>query len=209
MARKARVFNDTIIASATWAQSKGQTIILDGYDRIALQVNYSNATPGAKTFVVLSQAAGTLTISNHGFVTGLVGQASTSSALPTGLSTSTNYYVIVVDANTIALASSLANAVAGTAIVLSSNGTGTQTFTPTASAGNIIKAQGSIDGSNWTDLTTTNFPNLPNCTVTVSTSTGSTLWDLQEPSFKFVNIQYTPSAGQITFSVRMDAKNWN
>lgn len=204
-----RIAHTTALASATWAQSKTQVIDLDvmsNPDLVGLSVIYANATPAAKTFTVKTQASGQLTITTHGMVTGLVGQASTSNALPTGLTTSTNYYVIVIDVNTIALASSLANAVAGTAIVLSSNGTGTQTFTATTSAGNVIKAQYSYDGVNGTDITTTNFPSCPAATVTVATSSGVSNWDLQRPVFRYILIVYTPSAGQITFSVAIDAK---
>jgi hypothetical protein len=42
--------------------------------------------------------------------------------LPTGLS-ATNYWVIVIDADTISLASSLANAVAGTKVDITAAGT--------------------------------------------------------------------------------------
>ena len=54
----------------------------------------------------------------------------TSSALPTGLVAATNYYIanLNVGALTCKLASSLANAVAGTFITTSGNGTGTQTL---------------------------------------------------------------------------------
>lgn len=73
--------------------------------------------------------ANTITKADHGFSTGLGPiQASTSSALPGGLSTSTNYWVIVVDDDTFQLASSEANAHAGTAINLTDAGTGNQTF---------------------------------------------------------------------------------
>jgi hypothetical protein len=68
----------------------------------------------------------------HGYVTGVVGQMSTSSALPTGLSTSTDYYVINLSANTFALAASAELAAAGTKINITDAGTGNQTFTPTA-----------------------------------------------------------------------------
>lgn len=84
-------------------------------------------------FTVLSQPAGTLTATGHGLNTGDGPiQLTTSGTLPTGLAVSTNYYVIRIDANTIALATSLANALAGTAIVLSSNGTGTNDVTHVA-----------------------------------------------------------------------------
>lgn len=48
--------------------------------------------------------------------------------LPGGLSAATDYFVIKVSDTTIKLATSYANAVAGTAIDISSNGTGTQTL---------------------------------------------------------------------------------
>ena len=51
-------------------------------------------------------------------------------ALPATWTAATNYWIIRVDANTIKLASSQANALAGTAIANpSDNGTGTQTET--------------------------------------------------------------------------------
>ena len=60
---------------------------------------------------------------------------STSSALPTGLSTATNYYIanLNVGALTCNLASSMANAIAGTFITTTGNGTGTQTLHGAAS----------------------------------------------------------------------------
>lgn len=59
----------------------------------------------------------------------------TTSALPTGLSVNTIYYIIPVSvtAGTLKLASSRANALAGTAITLSSAGTGTLTILPSTS----------------------------------------------------------------------------
>jgi hypothetical protein len=204
-----RIAHTLAIASATWAQSTTQVIDLNTYgspDLVGLSVIYANGTTGAKTFTVLSQANDTLTMTAHGQVTGSLGQCTTTGGLPTGLSTSTNYYVIVVDANTIKLATSLANAVAGTAVDITGAGTGVQTFTPSTSSGNAIKAQFSYDGVNGTDITTTNFPTCPSATVTVSTSTGVANWDLQRPSFRYILIVYTPSAGQITFSVAIDAK---
>lgn len=94
------------------------------------------ASLAAQTFVVASQSSGTLTITAHGLNTGdgPIQVSEVGGALPTGLTASTNYWVIKVDVNTIALASSLANALAGTFIVLSSNGSGTMTETPQAGA---------------------------------------------------------------------------
>ena len=53
----------------------------------------------------------------------------TSGTLPGGLATATDYYVIKVSDTTFSLATSYANAVAGTAIDITSAGTGTQTIT--------------------------------------------------------------------------------
>jgi len=53
----------------------------------------------------------------------------TSGTLPAGLATATDYYVIKISDTTFKLATSYANAVAGTAINITSTGTGTQTIT--------------------------------------------------------------------------------
>lgn len=71
-----------------------------------------------------------LTATAHGFLTGDRVRVSTSAAdLPAGLSVDTTYYVIKLTANTFSLATTDANATAGTAITLSDAGTGTHTVT--------------------------------------------------------------------------------
>lgn len=74
----------------------------------------------------VSFSAGTLTSTAHGQTTGngpfnlFVGSGG---ALPTGLAAVTNYWLIVVDANTLKLASSSANAMSNAPVSFSSNGT--------------------------------------------------------------------------------------
>jgi hypothetical protein len=205
-----RIAHTTALAAATKAQTYSQTIDLDSYgcpDLVGIQVNYANATTAGKVFTVASQVSETLTMTGHGQVTGSKGQCTNSGgALPTGISALTDYFIIVVDANTVKLASSLALAVAGTAIDISGDGTGVQTFTPTTSAGNVIKARFSHDDTYYTDITTTNFPTCPIATVTVATTTGGVYWDLQKPAARYLNLLFTPSAGTITFSVLIDCK---
>ena len=98
--------------------------------------NDVNVTVGsAKAFASATDIninTGVITETAHGYLTGDVGQLSTSSALPGGFVVSTDYHVIKLDADTYALASSQANAVAGTRIYPTSVGTGNQTFTPNA-----------------------------------------------------------------------------
>ncbi len=71
---------------------------------------------------------------NPELITGKVVQLSTTGTLPTGLSASTDYYIIVVDSTTIQLATSLANAVAGTQINITGAGSGTFVATGTLTA---------------------------------------------------------------------------
>jgi len=62
-----------------------------------------------------------------------------------GLTDATAYYTIVVDANTLKVASSLANAQAGTAIDLTGTGNSSQTFTgDTATVGTVTFASGAV-----------------------------------------------------------------
>ena len=62
-------------------------------------------------------------------LTGTRVQLTTTTTLPAGLATATNYYVIKVSDTTFKLATTYANAVAGTAINITDAGTGTHTVT--------------------------------------------------------------------------------
>lgn len=130
-----------------------------------------------------------ITIASHPYVTGTKVAATTSAAdFPAGLS-ATNYWVIVTDANTIQLATSLANAVLGDAVDLTDEGTGTHTLTAATSSGNVYKLQSSNDNSNWTDVS--------GKTVTITTSSGTAQWDIDRPAYRYLRLLYTPSAGQV------------
>ncbi len=67
----------------------------------------------------------TVRIPNHGYNTGQNIGLATTGAVPTGLTVTTAYYVILVDGNTIKFATSRANAFAGTAVDLTAVGSGT------------------------------------------------------------------------------------
>lgn len=73
----------------------------------------------------VSVTPNTITISNHRLETGRVMQLSnTGGGLPAGTAVNTLYWVIRVDATTIKLASTKANAIAGTAVDITTVGTG-------------------------------------------------------------------------------------
>lgn len=65
----------------------------------------------------------------HYWTTGTVVRCTTTTTLPAGLSGATSYYVIRDGETTFKLASSLANALAGTAVNITDTGTGTHTVT--------------------------------------------------------------------------------
>jgi hypothetical protein len=66
-----------------------------------------------------------ITCSSHGYVDGESVEVSSDTTLPSGLSASTEYYVIYVDADSFKLATRYAYAMAGTAINILDAGTGT------------------------------------------------------------------------------------
>lgn len=135
-----------------------EVIKLNYGDRLSVQSFYDVSAPAAKVVASASIvfATATWTSTAHGFTTGLAVQLTTSGALPTPLQLATNYYVIVLTANTFKLASSLANALAGTAVTLSDAGTGNQTVTPVALAGASVGYYLSNveEGDYWTLVTT-------------------------------------------------------
>ncbi len=86
-------------------------------------------------------------------------------ALPAGLSLVTDYYPIVIDADTFFLATSFANALAGTNLLISGDGTGTQTLA--SGVGTTFRAAGPliITGTapgNWFSLEVTDVTALSN-----------------------------------------------
>jgi hypothetical protein len=70
------------------------------------------------------------TQTGHGFLTGdgPIRLTNSGGALPAGLSTGTDYYVEKIDADTFYLATSRANAFAGTEVDITDTGTGTHTY---------------------------------------------------------------------------------
>ncbi len=81
------------------------------------------------TFTVTIAAPGLVTLSAHRLATGDAVVPTTTGALPTGLTAGTTYYVIVNDANSFWLATTLANALAATKITTTGSQSGTHTMT--------------------------------------------------------------------------------
>lgn len=84
---------------------------------------------GATTFTT-TNATETVSISAHALPTGYGPvRLTTSGTLPTGYALATNYWIINTGANTLQLATSRANALAGTVVAITDDGTGTHTMT--------------------------------------------------------------------------------
>lgn len=95
---------------------------------------------GTKVATFASRSSNVITVTglsntaNNEFQTGQAVVYHTSGSVMTGLSNDTTYYIVRTGNLTFSLASSLANAQNGTVVSLSSDGSGTQTFTLTLTA---------------------------------------------------------------------------
>lgn len=99
-------------------------------DAGTLRLSRGPAWSQAQTFTITIATPGTVTCAGHGLYEGQPVVLTTTGALPTGLAAGTTYYVCrVVDANTFTLSTSLANAIAGTAIATTGTQSGVHTAT--------------------------------------------------------------------------------
>jgi hypothetical protein len=143
-----------------------------------------------------------LTIPSHGLTEGLKGQLTTTGTLPTGLSLATDYFVIVVDENTIQLASSLANAQAGTAVDIESQGAdgSVNTFTPTSIAGGGINLQETdADPAKydlWTDV----------ASATAITADATVYLSKDRPAARWYRVKLALTAGYISSTLHLLVK---
>lgn len=156
---------------ATYANNTVYSFVAggDGYADVALSVRSGSSDV---TVSAASSTTDALTSTAHGMATGDSGYISTAGTLPTGLAINTLYWVIVDDANSFKLATSLANATAGTAIDLTSNGSGTHTLARTGNdvlVDRIVAALNGVVGKNYT-AAATGSTGSKTWTVTASTA---------------------------------------
>lgn len=169
----------------------------------AVQAVWDVNTPAAAAFAA-DDETDVCTAEAHGMATGLKVRVSTDGVLPTGLAAATDYFVIAVDEDTFQLATSRANALAGTEIDLEDAGTGTHTITPTALAGGTIKLQKTVDGTNWVDVhddEVTGGANSQNVTAD-----GGNVWVIPDAMWRQVKLVLAMTAGQLTLAASVVAK---
>lgn len=189
------------VTAETFAVDGRSATVLDvsGLQTLAIQVALANVTPTNKTFADtdVNTTNDTATISAHGFTTGLAITLTTTGSLPAGLSLATTYYVIRVDANTIKFATSAANAVAGTAINLTTQGGAGSTNTVNVTAlSATLNVDGSVDGTTWFELASDQ---------SVGSET-SFLFSLTNPTVKYVALQVDITSGVVTVAQEIIGK---
>jgi hypothetical protein len=101
--------------------------------RGAANLRFGAADVGATTATVTITIAtpGVVTWTRHTLSTGTPVVFTTTGALPTGITSGTTYYAVVVDTNTFQIASSVANAIAATPTVITTSGSQSGTHTGT------------------------------------------------------------------------------
>ena len=155
---------------------------------------YTDLTPAAKTF-----AAADLTVLGtviaevaHGFMTGLKVQVTTSDTLPAGIVALTDYFVIKLTDDTYSLASSYANALAGTEIVVTDQGVANQTVTPVALSAT-VKLEKSIDKVAFFDV----------AAATAIGATGKTMSKDVDIGYKWVRAVVVVNSGYLNLEVKL------
>lgn len=126
------------VVSTTYGVGDGTTTF--NLPNLKGRVIVGAGTAATKVVTFASRASNVITVTglsdkaNNEFQTGQAVLYTAASGAMTGLTHNTTYYIIRTGNLTFSLASSLGNAIAGTVISLSSDGTGTQTFTVTLTA---------------------------------------------------------------------------
>jgi hypothetical protein len=186
-----------------------QSVFAGAYDNFPLSTSNSSAISvihptmvgGANPAWVLGGKS--ISLPAHGFTLGLpvLYSVGSGAAVISGLTGETTYYAIPVDANTVQLASSANNAVAGTAIVLASSSTVTAaksyTLAPlpwvAGSAG--FDWETSPDNTTWTPIATSS--------VTFSNGgAGSMAWTFNGLAPRYLSLNVTgPTAGGLKLAV--------
>lgn len=192
--------NENVLSSLIPTQSGSASCKLDGTLNLSVHAVYTVGSFSAATITTANITLDTdpthpseFMKTSHGLTTGLKVQVTTGGTQATPLQLATDYYVIRVDANYFAVASSLANAIAGTRIDITDVGVTNTIFTAVALAGASVTFQGSNDGSNWTDLQA----------ATSIAATGSVLYTGANVGYQYLKVVKGLTAGSVDLSARV------
>lgn len=194
---RALVKKQLLIAEITGTETS-DPIDLETAEAYSVQAVVDVNTPSAAESPAADVSAedDTVTEAAHGFFTGLKGQFTTDDTLPAGLSAATDYFIIKVDADTYKVATSLANATAGTAVDITDQGVGNHTFTPTSLAGAAVK----VEKSNSTQAEiTAGTATWEDVAAATSITADAEVWfEKDRPTYRWIRLHYTLTAGSMS-----------
>lgn len=212
--------NGYLVNETALAYSKTYPISLNSYaiDAISFQSIASSVTIPSLVINTATngfafKAGSSVIIGTNTFTTGLEVLFSTSAAVAkVGLVSGTTYFAGLSTGNSFSLATSQANAIAGTFITLtSSSSSGNYTFSSPAISGTpSYKWQVSNDGLTWSDYTQTIAGiAVPAVSLGTYNSTGTlTSWDFGYIQYAFVRLNVTgPTTGGINLKVSVNGKS--
>lgn len=196
-------------------------------DRVSIQVVASTYTVAVSTTINSNNytvSTPTITISGFstGWTTGLAVLYSTGSVAISGLTNQTTYYISMISGggtggsgttnpSVFKLSSSLANAVAGTGIVLASSSTAANNYTlaPLAFAntsGGGVQPAWSDDGVNFVNATTGNWA-ASISSVTFASAGNNTLWDFGPIQHRYLRMSVAPpTSGAMKYTITSNEK---
>jgi len=128
----------------------------------------------------------------HPYVNGTKVRFTTTGTLPTGLSLATDYYLTNVNGFGFEVASSKANAIAGTNIEFS-GGSGTHTVVPQAYSTLNCVLEAAIEPDVWAELS---------ASLVQSSKTENLIYELNNPVYKFIRMKCTIESGQSVLIVK-------
>lgn len=178
---------------------------MNSMDLINLHCKWTKAIPTNKDFAPadVDTDEETVTEASHEYETGLKVQVSNSGGgLPGGLSVTTDYYIIKVDVDTYAYASSRANALAGTKINLTSQGTGTHTTEVNGTLAGTIDIQGSNNNSDWIDI----LVGGSGVSQTITDASGEYAFNVPDAGFERYRVDCQVTSGQLSLNTMLQAK---
>jgi hypothetical protein len=195
--QNARLIEKDVLSSVGSTSSGSAIVDLNGASKFSCQAVYDvTANPAAATIATSNIFINTdpthpsqFFKAGHGFVTGMKVQATTAGTLAVPLVALTDYYIIKVDSDYFSVATSLANALAGTALSITGVGVTSTTFTAVALSASFT-FQKSNDGVNWIDIQTAT-------TITVD---GSVMLEQPNVAYRYFRALKTLTAGNVALS---------
>lgn len=199
------IVRNDLIVDASYCYSSTVDVDIANIDQGSIQIDTVDLTGAAKVFVPadIDLDLDTVTIADHGLLNGQKVVTTTADTAPGGLDAGT-YYIIVLDEDTIQFADSLAHALAGTALDLTTGAVDDQTITPSALASTTVTVaiQASNDGVTYTAYAS-------DIITTTITGTSTELKDMTDKlNYRYLRVVITAAAGLLGLTVRLYGKRY-